>query len=122
MWPGPSRLRTSHPPALALANLDGPSVRSPICHTSNINGEALRWHAGFFQRQRGKLAVFAVSSGAINHDIRRVPTRGEHCRKMFLGIVTIKLVRSGDVTILVVSVVAGIDKHNRVQVVFRVAK
>src|SRR5687768_3684058 len=102
MWPVPSRFGAQHFAALALADLHGPSVRSPFRNASNINSEAVCWDAGFLQRQCGKLAVLAVSSGAINHDFTGVQTRGEHRRKMFLGIVTIELVRPGNVTLLVV--------------------
>ena len=41
---------------------------------------------------------------------------------MLLGIVTIKLIRSGYVTLGVVSVVTGIDKHNQVHSVLWVTK
>src|SRR6266571_113692 len=117
MSPGPSWLRSSHLPALVFADLDG-----PFCHASNINREVFLWHAGFFQRQRGKLAVLAVSSGAIDHDTPGVLADRQHCRKMFLRIVSIKLVRSGNMTFLVMSVVAGIDKHDQFLIILRIVK
>ena len=107
---------------LAPADLDWQSLRSPFCHPSGINNNSFQQRAGVFQSQRGELTIFAVSARTINHDFCGVQTGRQHGRKMLLGIVTIKLIRSRYVTLCVVSIVTSIDKHNQFQCVLWVMK
>ena len=63
---GRSWFRWLQIPAFALAEFDGPAVRSPFGHAGMYEQTLLR-HSRLYQRQRGKLTVFAIPAGAIHH-------------------------------------------------------
>jgi len=60
------------------------------------------------------LAIFAVSAIAINHNLLGPLASGHDCRQICFRVVMVKLKSPGNVPLLIMFIVAGIDENDRV--------
>ena len=94
----------------------------PFRNPAAIDKELLIWNAHVPEQEGGGLAVVAIAAVAINHDLLRLLADRQDGVEIFFRMVRIELVSAGNVALLVMFFVAGVNENNDVLLKARIVK
>lgn len=85
---------------------------SPVRDSARVNEKLSVWDLRIPQGQRCKLAVLAIAAIAVDDDYLGGLAQGENCAHVILRMIIVELISAGNVTSLVMLVVAGIYEND----------
>ena len=109
-------------PAVSSAGFNGPAFATPFGHTAAVDPDLFARNLGVTQQEGGKFAVFTVPAIAVDDDFLGHHACGKDGGKVGFVAVIIQLPGSGNVSLLIVVIVAGINKENQALLIAGVLK